>query len=194
MQLPGTIPSRAETAPGRVPVVVLAPRNCGDVGKDASWADLSRETIRDRKKKKKSVTTKEARAACLHPVHYGAVPLPQTRQESVKQQSARAANLTPMDPSLASKRLVIRGPHRVLRVQGPRRNKNNSESLTGTWTHSYADKEKLFWSLYSIWKDRRSKMNSLRRLRCKSLSRKTVVQPACIVRHEIPRPCSMTGT
>ena len=114
MQLPGTIPSRAETAPGRVPVVVLAPRNCGDVGKDASWADLSRETIRDRKKKKKSVTTKEARAACLHPVHYGAVPLPQTRQESVKQQSARAANLTPMDPSLASKRLVIRGPHRVL--------------------------------------------------------------------------------
>ncbi|CAE7559894.1 unnamed protein product [Symbiodinium microadriaticum] len=49
--------------------------NCG-VQTDASWAELSRETMRDRKKKKKSVTTKE---------------------ESVKQQSARAANLTPMD-------------------------------------------------------------------------------------------------
>jgi len=48
---------------------------CG-VQTDASWSELSFEKLREKKKKKKSISTKE---------------------ESVKQQHSRAANLTPMD-------------------------------------------------------------------------------------------------
>ena len=66
--------------------------------------------------KEEEVRHDERGSSSLDRVHYGAEPFPYPRQESVKQQSARAANLTPMDPVLVSRQLVSQGPHRVLVV------------------------------------------------------------------------------